>query len=89
MIKSDDLYLISLLDREKSIAGAAKYMHLTPSAVSQRLSNLEIRLNVTLAERAGRSGILLTPDGKFLANKIKPGSPEKKEAGISATVPPV
>ncbi len=69
MIKTDDLVLMSNLWREKSIAGVAKRMHLTPSAISFRLSNLEKRLGVRLAERNGRSGIVLTADGEFLAKR--------------------
>jgi len=67
MIKSEDLQLVTYLSQEKSIAAVARRMNLTPSAVSQRLSILEDRIGLALADRIGRSGIVLTGDGKFLA----------------------
>jgi len=69
MIKSDDLLLVSLLSKGGSIAAVAREMFLTPSAISQRLSLLEQRLGLSVAERFGRSGIRLTADGEFLALK--------------------
>ena len=46
-----------------SFSQAAAVNDLTQSAVSQQLRNLELRLGVTLLERAGRS-ISLTPEGQ-------------------------
>ena len=69
MLKSDDLLLVSLLSKGGSIAAVAREMHLTPSAISQRLSLLEQRLQMNLAERFGRSGVRLTAEGEFLAEK--------------------
>ncbi|MEP3225694.1 MAG: LysR family transcriptional regulator [Parasphingorhabdus sp.] len=69
MINSDDLRLISLLSQRRSIAAVSRDMHLTPSAISQRLSLLEQRLGHKLAQRNGRSGIILTSDGEYLAER--------------------
>jgi len=69
MIKSDDLLLMSFLAQESSIAAVGRRMFLTPSAISQRLSALENKLGQELALRNGRSGIVLTADGEFLAEK--------------------
>ncbi len=69
MISSDDLTLISYLAKGKSIAAAARELYLTPSAVSQRLTILEDKLGLELAMRNGRSGIVLTSDGEFLADR--------------------
>ena len=69
MINSEDLQLVSLLARENSIAGAARKLNLTASAVSQRLSALEDRTGLILADRNGRSGIVLTADGAFIADR--------------------
>jgi len=71
MIKSDDLLLVSYLSEESSIAAVARRMHLTPSAISQRLSLLESRLCLTLADRNGRSGIIMTADGEHFASRAK------------------
>ncbi len=67
MINSNDLTLVSLLSKGQSIAAAARELNLTPSAVSQRLTMLEEKTGVELAVRNGRSGIVLTSDGDFLA----------------------
>ncbi len=69
MIKSDYLQLVSLLCKGGSIAAAARTLHLTPSAISQRLSQLEEKLGLSVAERFGRSGIRLTAEGEFLAQQ--------------------
>jgi len=69
MIKFEDLQLIWLLAQETSIAAAARKLNLTPSAVSQRLSAFEDRTGLVLAHRNGRSGIALTDDGAFVADR--------------------
>ncbi len=69
MIKSDDLLLMSYLSSERSIAAVGRRMYLTPSAISQKLASLEEKLGLKLAERHGRSGIILTADGEFLADR--------------------
>ncbi len=69
MITSDDVQLVRLLSEERSIAAVAKRLNLTPSAVSQRLSSLEDRTGLALAERNYRSGITLTTDGAFIAER--------------------
>ena len=69
MINSDDLYLITALAREKSLASLARNLNITPSAISQRLTALESRLQIKVAERTGRSGIILTTEGQFLVQQ--------------------
>lgn len=69
MITSDDVQLVRLLSEERSIAAVAKRLNLTPSAVSQRLSTLEDRTGLVIAERNYRSGITLTTDGAFIAER--------------------
>ena len=50
---------------------AARRLHLSQSAVSQQIRELEEDLGVTLFERRGR-GLLLTPAGERLRAKAKP-----------------
>lgn len=69
MITSDDLYLVAALSREKSLASVARSLNITPSAISQRLAAMESRLQIRVAERVGRSGIILTSEGEMLAEK--------------------
>lgn len=69
MISSDDLALILLLAKEKSLAAVARASHISPSAISQRLTALEAKLGIRIAERVGRSGVVLTVEGEFLAER--------------------
>jgi DNA-binding transcriptional LysR family regulator len=58
-----DLNLLLVLDtvlRERSVAGAARRLHVTPSAVSNSLAKLRAALNDPLVTRQGR-GIVPTP----------------------------
>ncbi len=66
MITSDDLSLICALAQEKSIAAVARAANISPSAISQRLTALEDKLGIRIAERFGRSGIVMTAEGEFL-----------------------
>ncbi|KER69158.1 MULTISPECIES: LysR family transcriptional regulator [Burkholderia] len=54
------------LARYGTMAAAAEALHLTPSAVSQQISQLEEEAGVKLTERVGR-GVRLTPAGHALA----------------------
>lgn len=69
MINSYDILLISTLSRKKSLVGVARTLNISASAISQRLSALEERLDVKIAERVGRSGIILTSEGQYLAER--------------------
>ncbi len=53
------------LARCGTMAAAAEALHVTPSAVSQQLAQLERELDMTLTERQGRS-VALTPAGEAL-----------------------
>jgi DNA-binding transcriptional LysR family regulator len=53
-----------------SIAGSAKALGYTPSAVSQQLAKLEREVGARLATRT-RSGVELTPEGQVLAERAK------------------
>src|SRR5690606_7348150 len=53
-----------------SIRLAADRVHVTPSAVSRRISKLEQQLKTVLFERRA-SGVVLTASGEILASEIK------------------
>ena len=78
MISSDDLDLILLLANERSLAAVARASNISPSAISQRLTALEAKLGIRVAERVGRSGVVLTAEGEFLAERGAPVLAELK-----------
>lgn len=51
--------------QQKSVHGAADILHITQTAVTQRIRSLEANLSTTLFIRA-RRGMLLTPEGEAL-----------------------
>jgi DNA-binding transcriptional LysR family regulator len=53
------------LERRGSLAGTARALHLTPSAVSQQLASLSRELGVPLVERQGR-GVRLTGQARIV-----------------------
>ncbi|WP_129691338.1 LysR family transcriptional regulator [Gottfriedia acidiceleris] len=53
---------------EKSISKAAEKIHISPSAISQSIAQLEKELNITIFHRDNR-GAILTPQGRILADK--------------------
>lgn len=53
-----------------SIAKAAEREHIVPSAISKRLSDLELQVGVALVER-GQFGIRLTPAGEAMAHHAR------------------
>lgn len=61
--------LITALAKEKSLVSVARSINISASAISQRLSAMEARLQIKIAERIGRSGIRLTSEGEFLASQ--------------------
>ncbi len=54
----------------ESLRRAADFLHLTPSAVSARIRQLERSLNIRLFERS-KSGVQLTPAGQKLASRSR------------------
>ncbi|MGL4231255.1 MAG: LysR family transcriptional regulator [Casimicrobium sp.] len=61
----DPRFFINIV-RNGSLAGAARVMNVTPSAVTQRLQNLENKLGLQLIERAARK-LQLTDEGELYA----------------------
>lgn len=68
MLTSQDLEFFFVVARSKSLAAAARVLDVTPSAVSQRLQQLESRVGVQLVERKGRQ-INLTDEGQLVASR--------------------
>src|SRR5688500_17621694 len=68
MLSSADLQFFATIARSASLAGAARELDVTPSAVTQRLQELERRVGVRLVERSGRR-ITLTDEGELLATR--------------------
>jgi DNA-binding transcriptional LysR family regulator len=54
MLHASDLTFFATIARTPSLAAAARQLDVTPSAVTQRLQELERRLGVRLVERRGR-----------------------------------
>src|SRR4051794_11018012 len=67
-----------------SVTAAANVLHVTPSAVSQQLAQLEREAGCDLLERAGR-GIVLPPAGTTLAQhaEVVVRALENGEAGLA------
>ncbi|MXQ11729.1 LysR family transcriptional regulator [Microvirga makkahensis] len=68
MITSQDLELFGVVSGVSSLAAAARALDVTPSAVTQRLRQLEQRLGVRLLERTSRR-LHLTAEGQLLAQR--------------------
>ena len=70
-LQSQDLELVQCIAESGTMTAASKRMHITQSAVSQRLSGLQARLGLNLFER--RDGLLqLTRAGdRVLAGNIE------------------
>ncbi|WP_421402581.1 LysR substrate-binding domain-containing protein [Agrobacterium fabrum] len=68
MITSQDLEFFRIVSTAPSLAAAARALDVTPSAVTQRLQQLEQRLGVRLLERTSRR-LHLTEEGKLLARR--------------------
>ena len=64
------LKLFVAVFEERSMARAAEREHITPPAISKRISELEASLGVTLFERLN-TGIRPTPAGEALANEAR------------------
>jgi DNA-binding transcriptional LysR family regulator len=77
-----DLNLLLVLDTvltERSVARAARRLHVTPSAVSNSLARLRSTLGDPLVTRSG-SGIVPTPRAAALAQSLKRGLTELERA---------
>lgn len=70
MLDMTRLHVLIELADAGSIAGSAKALGYTPSAVSQQLAKLEREVGARLATRT-RSGIELTPEGQVLAERAR------------------
>lgn len=68
MLTIADLDFFGAVARAPSLASAARDLDVTPSAVTQRLQDLERRLGVRLVDRSARR-ITLTDEGELLASK--------------------
>src|SRR5215212_581765 len=68
MISTADIQFFAAIARSLSLAAAALELNVTPSAVTQRLRELERRVGVRLVERTGRR-ITLTDEGELLATR--------------------
>lgn len=66
MLSGADVQFFAAIARSPSLAAAARALDVTPSAVTQRLRELERRVGVRLVERSGRR-ITLTDEGELLA----------------------
>lgn len=68
MIGSQDLQFFSVVAGAPSLAAAARSLDVTPSAVTQRLRQLEERVRTRLVERSSRR-LQLTAEGLLLAER--------------------
>ena len=59
----DSLKVFSALTDTGSFSRAGEVLSISQSAVSQQINALEKKLKVSLLERGGRSGVILTPEG--------------------------
>ena len=66
----DKLKIFYYVAREKNISSAATILRVTHSAISKKISSLELDLGVTLLKRHER-GVELTPYGKELFLKVR------------------
>jgi DNA-binding transcriptional LysR family regulator len=66
MIETSQLQTLLSVSRAMSFSKAAEDMHVTQSAISQSIKNLENKLGVKLFKRAGKN-IVLTPEGEKLS----------------------
>jgi molybdate transport repressor ModE-like protein len=66
MLNTHRLHILAEIDRSGSIAGAARSLGLSPSAISHQLSQLEKEVGVGLVERGAQS-LRLTSAGRRLS----------------------
>lgn len=68
MLSSPDFAFFDVVARSESLAAASRALDVTPSAVTQRLQDLERRVGVRLVDRSGRR-LALTDEGELLATR--------------------
>ncbi|SDV50633.1 LysR family transcriptional regulator [Chitinasiproducens palmae] len=68
MTDSADIRFLLAIEQSGSLAGAARMLGLTPSAVSQRLQQMERRLATRLVERTARK-LVFTEEGALLCRR--------------------
>ena len=68
MLSFADLRFFQAVAASRSLAAAARVLNVTPPAVTQRLAQIEQRLQLKLAER-GPAGLRLTAEGGLLAER--------------------
>jgi DNA-binding transcriptional LysR family regulator len=68
MISLEDLRFFAVVARHPTLAAAARSLDVSPSAVTQRLRQLEARLRVRLVDRSTRR-LVLTDEGELLAER--------------------
>ena len=68
-VPTHELMALDAVARLGSLQLAAEALHITPSAVSHRLSSLEIRLGMAVIRRAGR-GVVITEPARALVGRI-------------------
>ncbi|GAA2382218.1 LysR family transcriptional regulator [Dactylosporangium salmoneum] len=73
------LAVLAAIARRGTLAGAAAALHVTPSAVSQQLAQLEHSVGRPLVDRTGRRAVL-TAAGRALANRAEAIARELAEA---------
>ena len=78
-LKLRHLRLLQLLETEKSITGAAEVMHLTQSATSSMLKELETIFGIQMVERRAR-GVVLTEAARVALRRFSIALTEIKSA---------
>lgn len=68
MTDSDDIRFLLAIRQNKSLLATARKLGLTPSAVSQRLQQLEKKLGARLVDRSARK-LAFTPEGTLLCER--------------------
>jgi DNA-binding transcriptional LysR family regulator len=70
MLDTLDLRFLLAIREQGTLVGAARALNVTPSAVTQRLQQLENRLGIHLVDRTARR-LSFTDEGEFLCGKGK------------------
>ena len=68
MIDTLDLQFLLAIKTHGTLIGAARFLNVTPSAVTQRLKQLEARLGIHLVDRSARR-LHFTQEGELLCHK--------------------
>jgi LysR family transcriptional activator of dmlA len=90
MIDREDYRLFLAIADTGSLSRAAKLLHLTPSAVSRRLRDMETRLNVRLVNRTTRVLQLTQAGERFcIASRRVIAAMEDAESSIQELLHPV